>query len=887
MSTPRPTPRPPRLGEALLRLLLPPGVGRDALLGDLEEEFRRGVSSDPRGARRRWWRRAVDVGTRLALHRLTSTEPIMFNSLRDDLRHALRSLSRARGFALLVGVTLAVGIGAATAVFSVVDGVLLRPLPYPDADRLVVPRYGFEGRTIRNHSEPEFFDYRERIRSFEAVAAYRRRTPVVGEGTEAQRIPAIAGTFELLPLLGVQPALGRHFGPDDDRPATAASVVILSHDLWSSTFAADPDIVGRTIRLEGEARTVVGVMPRGFAFPDPSIRAWMPLGLDPADPWGRNNHYLAVVARLAPGVDLDEARAELDELAEDGREAWPDVYPADVRFPLSELRAEVVGSVDRPLKAVFGAVVLVLLASAVNAAGLFLGRGERRRGEVAVRTALGAGRGRVAGQLILESLIVSGVAAVAGTALARLGVAGLQRFAPPGLPRLEAVAVDGRVLGFGVGVALVTGLLFGTAPALQAFASDVRGALGGGGRGGVGRRGAARGRRALVVVQLALATTLVIGSGLLVRSFQGLRQVDLGFEPRGVLAVEVTPPDAVVADDEDAATYYRELEARVAAIPGVEVVGAGLRLALAEGEDNYSIQVEGRLAATPADAPVAGMQYATPGYREAMGLALERGRWFTEADRGDAPLVAVVNRRMADELWPGVDDPVGERLRMFPEGNPWMEVVGVVDDVTYLGVRVPPPAKLYIPHRQSFRSAYYSPNWMTLLVRTATDPAALAGPVRRAVAEVRAGVPVGRVRTVESVVGEALGGDRFVVVLLTGFAAVALLLAAVSIYGVVARSVAERVREIGVRMALGADRSVVARAIVLEGLALGGAGCVVGATAAWLLAGAATPLLYEVSSHDLRVWAGVVPVLGVTTALACAVPAWRASRLDPVDALRG
>ncbi len=877
---------PPRLGEALLRALLPPGPARDALLGDLEEEFRRAAATDPRGARRRWWRRALDVGPRLAFHHLTSTESSTMRPFGDDLRNAFRSLLRARGFALLVGLTLALGVGAATAVFSVVDGVLLRPLPYPEAERLVVPRYGFEGRSIRNHSEPEFFDYRERIRSFEAVAAYRRTSPTFGEGAEARRIPALASSFELLSLLGVEPALGRVFGPDDDLPATATSVVVLSHELWRSAFASDPDIIGREIRLEDGARTVVGVMPPGFAYPDPSIRAWLPLGLDPADPWGRNNHYLNVVARLAPGVDMATAREELASLASDHVAAYPDIYGDDLAFPLDGLRAEVVGSVSGPLVALFGAVALVLLASAVNAAGLFLGRGERRRGEVAVRTALGAPRGRVARQFLLESVLVSGAAAAVGAGVAWLGVAALRRLAPPGLPRLDDVAVDGRVLAFGVGLAVVTGLLFGAAPALQALSSDVRGALVGGGRGGTGRRGAARGRRALVVTQLALATLLVVGSGLLVRSFQSLRQVDLGFDPERLLAVDVLPSDAVVGGDDDAVAYYAELEDRLAALPGVEAVGGALRLALADGEDNYSIQVEGRLAASTADAPVAGMQYATPGYREAMGIALERGRWFTEADRSDAPLVAVVNRRMADELWPG-EDPLGRRLRMYPDGNPWMEIVGVVDDVAYLGVRVPPPAKLYIPHRQAARSAYYAPNQLTLLLRTDGDPTALAGPVRRTIGDLRAGVPVGPVRSMETVVGTALAGDRFALLLLTAFAAIALALAAVSVYGVVARSVAERVREIGVRMALGADGAGVARAVVLEGLLLGGVGCVLGAAGAWFLAGAAAPLLFQVSYRDPWVWALVVPVLGLTAVAACAVPAWRASRLDPVEALRG
>lgn len=805
-------------------------------------------------------------------------------TLLDDLRLAVRSLRKAPGFALLAVVTLAVGIGSTTSVFSVVDTILVRPLPYPDADELVVPRFQGGGAAIRNHSEPEFFDYRA-VSSFEAVAAYTRSSPVLGSGSDAERIPVVRSTWELLSLLEVDPLLGRLFSPEDDVPGVAGGPVILSHALWTSRFERRRDVVGESLLLEGEPHTVVGVMPEGFGFPDAAVRAWIPLGLDPADPWGRNNHYLSVVARLADGVAMPAAQAELDALARRGIELHPDIYGDQLVFPLSGLRAEVAGDMRTPLIVIFAAVLGVLLVAVVNAAALFTARGEERRGEIAVRTALGASRGRVVRQLMLESLLVAGIAALAGTVLAYFGVALVPTIAPPELPRLESVQLDLRVLGFGGGLALVTGLLFGLAPSAQAARSDVRSVLASGGRGGVGGRPGGRARRLLVVVQLALATGLLLGAGLLVRSFEALRQVDLGFRSQGLLAVGLQPPASVVGEGAEAVAFFAEVERRVGELPGIVAAGSALRLALADGEDNYSIQVEGREAETSAQAPVAGMQYATAGYRAAMEIPLVGGRWFDDRDRPDGALVAVVNEGLAGELWPG-EDPIGKRLRMFPEGNPWMEVVGVVRDVSYLGVRTPPPVKLYIPHLQAARSAYYAPNDMTLLVRTQGDLTGLADRIREVVTQLRPGVPVGPVRSMDAVVARALQADRFVLLLLSAFAALALLMAAVSVYGVVARSVAARTNEIGLRMALGADRAVVARQVLAEGLAMAAGGCGIGLGVGWAVSRAAAPLLFEISTGDPVAWLSVIPILTLTAVFACVIPAWRASVLDPVEALR-
>jgi putative ABC transport system permease protein len=544
-----------------------------------------------------------------------------------------------------------------------------------------------------------------------------------------------------------------------------------------------------------------------------------------------------------------------------------------------------VGDVRTALLVLFGAVAGVLLIACVNGAALFLARGEARRSEIAVRTALGAGRQRVATQLLSESLLVALAAAVAGTALAYGGVVLLRALAPADLPRLDEVVVNWRVLGFGLAIALATGLLFGVAPALQALRSNVRDALAAGSRSALGSRHAGRFRRGLVVVQLSLATMLALGAGLLLRSFEALRSVDLGFDPRGVLTVPLAPSAAVVASDTAAVAFYQALEARVAALPGVQAVGAGLRVPLIGGHDNLSIVVEGRGEASIGDAPAPGINWVTPGFFQAMGIRLVSGRLLDATDRAGAPPVGLVNERLAAELWPG-EGAIGKRLRRYGEGHPWIEIVGVVADVKHYGIREEASTKLYVPHAQGYEAAWYSPNRMTLLVRTAGDPSSLAPSVRDAVRELAPAVPVGEIRRLDEVVAEALSGERFTFVSIGVFAAVALLLAAIGIYGVVARTVATRTREIGLRMAVGAGRGTIARSVVREGAVLAAFGGIFGLAAGLLLARFMRALLFGVSELDPVTWAVTVPVLALTTLAACLAPALYAARLDPVRALR-
>ena len=809
----------------------------------------------------------------------------MLQSVAHDMGQALRSLARAPGLALLAALTLGAGVGSTAAIFSVVDAVLIRPLPYPESDRLTVLHRASEGRrTLNNHSEPEFLDYEGEVASFGEVAAYADIDLGLGSGAEPELLTAVRATASLFPLLGVEPHLGRVFTAAEDVP-DGSPVVVLSHALWVRAFGADPGVVGRSIRIDASACTVVGVMPAGFDFPRTGTKAWVPLSVDRANPWGRGNSYLSVVARLAPGVGLETARAELDALAARSTRLYPEVYATPVSFLAYGLLDQIVGDVRTALLLLLGAVAGVLLIASVNAAALLLARGELRRGEVAIRMALGAGRLRVATQFMGESLLVALVAAVAAAALAYGGVVALRALAPPDLPRLEEVTVNARVLAFGLGISLVTGLLFGLAPALQALRRDMRDVLGVGAWGAIGSRRAERFRRGLVVTQLALATMLTLGAGLLVGSFQALRQVELGFDPAGVLVVPLHPPESEVPEDAAAVVFYQTLGARLAALPGVTAAGSSLRLPLAEGHDYYSLQVEGRLVSNAGDASVPGMQWATPGYFAALGIPLRQGRLFTEADRADAPLVAVVNERLAAELWPG-ESPLGKRLRMFPDGNPWIEIIGVVADVKHYGIQGKPSTKLYIPHAQGYLSAYYSPNRMNVIVRTDADPSALAGPVRELLREVGPGIPLGTVRTMDQVVSRTLARDRFTLLLLGAFAGVALLLASVGVYGVIAGAVAARTREIGLRMAVGADRAAIATSVLREGLILATMGCSIGLVGGLALSGLLRSLLFGVSPTDPWTFAVVVPVLGLAGALASLVPAVSASRVDPVKALR-
>ena len=890
--------RPPRWAEWLLRSL-PRGLSRDGVAGDLEEEMRiRAATGSVRSARRWYARQAVGVAARAVVARLTSASPPDAGPglflrrhngphLLADFGHAFRSLRHAPSFVVLSVLTLALGVGATTAIFSVVDGVLLRPLPYPEPEKLVVFVNTHAGREeTYNHSEPELYDLMAEQEAFHAVAGYRQSRPLLGTEGEPERVRGVLSTASLFQVLGVEPMMGRVFTAEEDHSGASERVAVLAHGLWVRSFGADANVVGTSVLFENIPTTIVGVMPAGFSFPVPGIEVYRPLRLDRAEPWTRNNHYLTVVGRRAEGATEETVAARLGGLGDRSTRAYPEFYSQPITFRAPAMHADLVHDVHTPLLLLMGAVVGVLLIAAVNAASLFLARGESRRRELAVRTALGAARARIAGQLLAESLIVASLAAVLGSALAWAAMEVLGQLAPPDLPRLADVAMNTRVLLFGLGVALTTGVLFGVAPAAEAWRGDVRDVLSTAAWGGIGHRHGGRFRRALVTTQLALATLLALGAGLLLKSFASLREVELGFNPRGVLTVPLAPHASQVEQNAPAIAFYQDLEERISALPGVTAVGSALRIPLSDGHDNFSVQVEGREVATIGESPAPGMEWATPGYFGALRIPLLRGRLFSAADDASSPLVAVIGEETAKGLWPG-EDAVGKRLRLFAEGSPWLEVVGVVADVKHYGVRADRSAKLYIPYLQGHVGGTYAPPSMTLFIRSDGDPEALAGPARDIVRGVSPGIPIGVMRSMDEIVGSTLAADRFTLLLLAGFAVGALLLAAIGVYGVVAQTVARRTREIGLRMAVGADRGRILGQVLRDGTLLALSGTAVGLAGGVAAAHFLRTLLYEVTPTDPWTYLVVGLLLLSVTLLASLIPAMRAARVDPVEALRG
>ena len=808
----------------------------------------------------------------------------MFWSIWQDVRYAVRGLARRPGFAAVVVLTLTLGIGANAAIFSVVNGILLRPLPFAVPERLVQLGQQDPYWTV---SEPEFMDYRRDARAFERVAAYAGSDVSLTGTGEPERVEAARVSDDFFATLGVAPARGRAFAPDEEAPGSGpAPVVIISDALWRRRFGADPGIVGRSVTVNNAPRTVVGVMPPHLDFPSPRTALWLPLRLNPDSLWTRNNHYLTVIARLAPGVTAERASAQLNTLARRWMRDFPETYFPDkpLVVAVTPMRDAILGPTRPFLVALLGAVGFVLLIACVNVANLLLARGESRRKELAIRTALGASGRRLARQLLTESALLAGAGGALGLLVAWLGARALVALAPSSVPRLDLVAMDARVLAFTAALALATGLLFGLAPALRATRGVAAETLKQGGKGSA-TGGSHRTRRALVVTEVALAVVMLAGAGLMLRSLARLRAIELGFDQRDVLTMRLSVP-AAEYDDARAAEYYRELTARAATLPGVLGAAAVRQLPLErEGDDGWSIAVDGRMPATISEAPVATPAQVTPDYFRVMRIALLRGRGFTAADRADAAPVAVVNETMARQLWPGAD-PVGRTLRMFSESQPWVTVVGVVKDVRSNGLQADVPAVMYFPHAQTGTSAYYTPRSMALVVRTAGDPAALAGALRRTVRSLDANVPISSVQSMEQVVAGRIASRRFSTVLLGTFAALALALAGVGIYGVIAFGVSQRTYELGLRMALGAQRRAVLRLVVSEALGMTLVGLGLGLAGALAVGYLARSLLVGVPVADVPTLALVSAALAGVAILASALPARRASLVSPTEALR-
>jgi putative ABC transport system permease protein len=808
----------------------------------------------------------------------------------QDLRYAARTLGRVPGFTLVALVTLALGIGANTAIFSIVNAVLLRPLPYHEPDRVVLLWSHWTNWTKTWVSEPELADYQQQAQSLEHVAAFSSTSLNLtgGAGSEPLRVLAAQVQARMFDALGAQPLLGRVFTADEDRPGRER-VVMLTEGLWRSRFGSDPSIVGRTIDLDAAAYTVVGVLPASLRLPlDYANRTltqiWLPLALGPVDPQERGNHGLNALGRLKPGVRLSQAQAEIDTITNGFLQRYPDNYDAKFGLTLVPAPVEVFGDIRPALMILLLAVGAVLLIACANVANLLLARSESRQKEIAVRVALGAGRPRIVRQLLTEAMLLSAAGGGAGVGLAYALTQALVVLDPLKIPRVQEIALDGRVLAFTALASALTGILFGIVPAWQASRADLQSVLKEGGRDS--RVGAGWLRRGLVASEIAASVVLVAAAMLLARSFARLLDVDAGFNSAQVLTLRTSLPNASYSDAPSMVRAYAEVGRRLRESPGVQAAGAVTGLPLASTRGDWGIRIEGR-PIDPRDALAADWQVVTPGYFEALGTPLRAGRAFTEADTATSLGVILVNETMAKKYWPGVS-PVGRRMTMGGNDR-WLTVVGVVADIHHRGLDVGTRPEMYRPHTQ-FR--YGGPDapavpTMSWAVRTSDDPRAAISYARAAVRAVDPRLGISDVATMEEVVADSTSDRRLNMLLFVLLGTLALALATVGVYGVVAYSVSQRTHEIGVRMAIGARPNDVVRLMLSEGGRLAIVGVVAGSVVALAAARLIRGLLFEVSATDPLTFAAVAAGLLVVALLASYIPARRATRVDPVIALRG
>ena len=867
----------------------------DAELGfhlALEEMQQRHAGATPDEARRAARRRLGDPA-RVRERLVDDSGASALDALWQDLRFAVRALRTRPGFTVVAVLTLAIGIGANAAIFSAVHAMLLRRLPLADPERLVKvsltapARAGVLSRDDAPWSYPKFVVFRDAQRAFADLTLYQGTQFTVREGDEAERVRGEYVDARYLPVLGLRPALGRNLAPEEDRAPGGPRVALLGDGLWRRRYGADPAVVGRILHVDGQPYTVLGVLPPGFHGLTGRAELWIPTLAQSAQVVGEAwNHGYTLVARLAPGGSLKRAREEVAQLGRRVDEVYPNPEVPSEHWgasahPLDAWRVDPV--VRRALLVLLGAVGLVLLVVCANVANLLLVRGAERRREIAVRAALGAGRGRLVRQLLTESVLLAALGGVAGVAVAWWGTRALaavdptrwlrDRFSDFGAVTFESVRLDGTALALIAGLALLTGIVFGLAPALHATRPGD--ALKDGGR---GASSAGAGRSALAAAEVALAVVLLAGSGLMLRSLGNLLGVHSGVEPRGVLALRLDPRPGLAFDS--LPDFYRQLVERVGTLPGV--TGATLQSCPPlNGACNGTVLWRRDLPPVPpGQEPEVGVHWITPDWPAVMRVPLMRGRAFTDADRPGASKVVLVSETAARTIWPG-EDPIGKPVSVGQGGftEDTARVVGVVGDVRYGTIDAPPMSDVYLPF-------YQSPNRMMLFVRAAGDPLALAGPVRRVVRELAPGAPVYELGTLEERFADATAFARFGTLLLSLFAVVALALATLGVYGVVSFAVSQRRREFGVRLALGATGADVVRLVVRDGLAIAGAGTLLGLAAALAAARVLRSLLYDVAPSDPATFAGIVLLLGAAVLAASWLPARRAARVMPTEALR-
>jgi putative ABC transport system permease protein len=810
------------------------------------------------------------------------------NTFGQDIRYGFRLLWKSPGFTLVTVLALALGIGANTAIFSVVNTVLLKPLPYPNGERIVYIGEWSQQVPEMSVSYPNFLDWRAQQQTMEGIAGFRSANYVLTGAGEPERLDGRQVSAGFFNVLGVKPSVGRDFTPDEDKPG-AQPVVLISHGFWQRRLGGDPSIINKTLQLNNESFTVVGVLPQTFEWQSP-VDVFVPLGLraDQPNMTERGNHPgMYVLGLLKPNVSVAQARADIKTIAERLAQQYPATNGGQSAV-LDSLQDRAVEDIRPVLLILLAAVGLVLLIACTNVANLLLARAASRSKEIAIRTALGAGRLRIIRQLLTESLLLSVMGGTLGLLFAMWGIDALLAALPEDVPRLlvAGIGLNKTVLAFTFAVSIVTGILFGLAPALQASKSNLNETLKDGGRTSAGA-GRQRVRNLLVVAEVAFSLLLLVSAGLLIKSFARLQQTELGFDPTNVLTLRVPLPEARYKENAQVENFWAELLQRVRALPGVESAGLTRGLPMNGGIES-GVMIEGQESTNPKDATVAVNLFAEPGYFKAMNIPLVRGRYLSEQDTKDAPLAVMVDEMFVARFFPGAD-PIGKRLRIGGDRAPLRTIVGVFKHMKHYGADEEGRVEIFTPYRQVPAESFAAANrslWLAVKTKGGGDPTSLAPAIRNEVLQIDKDQPISNVGTMEEIVAATMAPQKFLTWLLAVFAATAMLLAAIGIYGVMAYSVTQRTHEIGIRMALGAGRGDVLRMVVSQGMKLAFIGVAFGLVGAFVLTRMMSSLLYGVSATDPVTYAGVAALLAAVALLACLIPARKATKVDPMIALR-
>ncbi len=802
------------------------------------------------------------------------------NTLLQDLRYGARMLFKNPGFTVVAVLALTLGIGATTAIFSVVNSVLLKPLPYPDSEQLVFLSESHPMIAGMSISYPNYNDWRAQNEVFENIGVYRRQNYNLTGTGEPERLTGGMMSADMFAALRVNAMRGRVFTSDDDKP-DATPVVVLSYGLWQRRFGGDPGILDQQLTLNGRSYTVIGVMSPDYQFPA-RVELWTPVGLSAKAPgWeSRGNHPgLYGIARLKPGVTLEQARANMESVAVNLEKQYPDSNTGN-RVSITPALEAFVGDVRPAMRVLLGVVALVLLIACANVANLLLARATSRQKEMAIRTAMGASRWRIVRQLLTESILLSFAGGGLGLLLASWGVKLIIAISPNSIPRAREIGVDNRVLVFTIAIAALTGIIFGLVPALQASKPDLNETLKDAGRGSTGRRHVLR--NALVVAEVMMTMMLLVGAGLMIRSFYRLQQVDPGFNADNLLTFNVTLPTEKYKEEAQQVAFFEQLADRLRQLPGVEVVGVSSGLPLGNNGWQTSFVIDGQPPPDPGKTPLTEAALATPDYFRAMGITLLKGRNFTDADTKDTPRVTLIDEEFARRYWPD-EDPIGKRLRIGGNNpnNPTTEIIGVVRRVKMDGLKQDSDrVQSYFAFRQQ------AGNGMAITIKTTGDPMALATAAREQVLAIDPNQPIANLNSMQKLRADSIAPERLNLMLFSSFAVVALVLASVGIYGVMSYSVTQRTHEIGIRMALGAQPRNVLGMVVRQGMVLTIAGLALGLGGALLATRLMASLLFGVSATDPLTFIAIPLLLAGVALGACFVPARRATKVDPMIALR-